>query len=460
MLHRPTTAAQTARTVLVALLALLTFSAALLLDPTDAAAAPANDEWAFLDLINADRSAAGLGPLQMVTSVSDIAEEWSWSMIQAGRLSHRGDLASRVSAVAPNWSRLGENVGVGGSVSALHTAFMNSSGHRANILGQYNYVGIGVLVSGGQMWVTVNFLQHSTALPVASRYPVAPPSVVSPLRPDGVLTSSPDLWAVRGTTRMDAVVVGSDGGVYWTGNGGSGFGNWAGLGAPPSGVQGDPSIVSWSVGRLDVFVRGGDNRLWQRFSTNGGASWSGWMMPLGPSGSLASSPEVVSWAPGRLDIVVRGTDGRVYQQFYENGWAANWIDMGAPSGGIQDAPAAVSWSPGRLDLFVRGADNRLWQRFWDGTRWSIWVKPIGDNGTLSSAPSATSGAHGRIDIAVRGSDNGLYILTYAGAWSGWGRLGTAGDVIQGRPSAASPGGSTLRVAGRGSDNKAYIFNRS
>jgi len=44
----------------------------------------------------------------------------------------------------------GENIAGNGSVSGAHTSLMNSSGHRANILGsQYNYVGIGI-AKGGQ----------------------------------------------------------------------------------------------------------------------------------------------------------------------------------------------------------------------------------------------------------------------------------------------------------------------
>ncbi|MGH2703523.1 MAG: CAP domain-containing protein [Actinomycetota bacterium] len=42
-----------------------------------------------------------------------------------------------------NWQALGENVGVGGDVEALHRAFMDSPGHRTNFLGDYERVGIG-----------------------------------------------------------------------------------------------------------------------------------------------------------------------------------------------------------------------------------------------------------------------------------------------------------------------------
>jgi uncharacterized protein YkwD len=56
------------------------------------------------------------------------------------------------------WTTLGENVGVGGTVTTLHTAFMGSSAHRSNILySGFRHVGIGTSKSGGRLWVTVIF---------------------------------------------------------------------------------------------------------------------------------------------------------------------------------------------------------------------------------------------------------------------------------------------------------------
>ena len=64
------------------------------------------------------------------------------------------------SYVEPAWRSVGENVGVGYSVSSLHSAFMGSSGHRANILKpSYNRVGVGVVMDGTKIWVTVRFLE-------------------------------------------------------------------------------------------------------------------------------------------------------------------------------------------------------------------------------------------------------------------------------------------------------------
>ena len=34
----------------------------------------------------------------------------------------------------PGWRKLGENVGMGGSISSVHVAYMDSPGHRANVL--------------------------------------------------------------------------------------------------------------------------------------------------------------------------------------------------------------------------------------------------------------------------------------------------------------------------------------
>jgi uncharacterized protein YkwD len=56
------------------------------------------------------------------------------------------------------WNTLGENVGVGGDVASLQDAFLNSPGHRANILStSYKYFGVGSVERNGKMWVTVIF---------------------------------------------------------------------------------------------------------------------------------------------------------------------------------------------------------------------------------------------------------------------------------------------------------------
>ncbi len=51
------------------------------------------------------------------------------------------------------WSELAENTGVGPDAGRLHDAFMDSAGHHKNVLGDYNYVGVGVAEEpGGKLW--------------------------------------------------------------------------------------------------------------------------------------------------------------------------------------------------------------------------------------------------------------------------------------------------------------------
>src|SRR5206468_2278916 len=118
------------------------------------------------------------------------------------------------------------------------------------------------------------------------------------------------------------------------------------LGSPPGGAVGDPAIVSWAPGRLDLFVRGSDNKLWQRFSTNGGAAWSPWIQPVGTEGTLASGPDATSRGPGLLDVVVAGTDGALYQRFWDGQrWNSAWLRQGAPGGGTPNPPPGVVGTP-------------------------------------------------------------------------------------------------------------------
>ena len=67
---------------------------------------------------------------------------WASTLRDRCQISH-----SRLADGAPaNWRKLGENVGRGGDIAQVHVAYMNSSGHRANILdGSYNYVGAGAV---------------------------------------------------------------------------------------------------------------------------------------------------------------------------------------------------------------------------------------------------------------------------------------------------------------------------
>lgn len=140
---------RTARQIAAVLVALVVMSVGIALP------AHASAEGDFLSKINASRSAAGLPPVSMHSDLAPDARNHSAEMMASGQVYH----SSNLGGVASGWEALAENVGAGPSVDSLHSAFMNSAGHRANILGDYNYVGIGVSSDGSVLWVTVIFMR-------------------------------------------------------------------------------------------------------------------------------------------------------------------------------------------------------------------------------------------------------------------------------------------------------------
>ncbi len=136
-----------------------------------ATAADPGLEAEFLALLNAERSAAGLNELYVHADLLDDARAHSQVMLDEDYLHHNPDLGS----VTEGWWRLGENVGVGPEAPILHEAFMNSEGHRRNIMGEWDYVGIGVQVeSEYKLWVTVVFMQAWPGEPVGPQPAPAP----------------------------------------------------------------------------------------------------------------------------------------------------------------------------------------------------------------------------------------------------------------------------------------------
>ncbi len=116
----------------------------------------AGSEGSFVAKMNAERTARGLAPLRVYGDLVDDARAQSQRMMADGNLFHNPALGS----VTSGWIALGENIGSGASVDAIHAAFMASATHRGNILGDFNYVGVGVAVeSADRMWVTVVFMK-------------------------------------------------------------------------------------------------------------------------------------------------------------------------------------------------------------------------------------------------------------------------------------------------------------
>ena len=121
----------------------------------------------FVSLMDADRAQQGLPALSVSAQLNSVAAAWTDELITQGALSHDPFIVSFLPA---GWTRWGENVGMGITPATLETAFMASAPHRANILGQYNEVGVGAETgANGMLFVTVDFAAvDSTAGAAAS----------------------------------------------------------------------------------------------------------------------------------------------------------------------------------------------------------------------------------------------------------------------------------------------------
>ncbi|HEX8004751.1 MAG TPA: CAP domain-containing protein [Mycobacteriales bacterium] len=154
--------------VLLALLLPLTFVSA-----TPAQASATESE--FVSRANSARTSRGLRAYPVRSDLVSVARRQAARMAAARRIYHNPNLTSEVS----NWRNVGENVGRGGSVSAIHSAFMGSSGHRANILST-TFVEIGVGTargSDGLIYVSEVFRRPAGYVP-----PATAPATTSPTR--------------------------------------------------------------------------------------------------------------------------------------------------------------------------------------------------------------------------------------------------------------------------------------
>lgn len=121
-----------------------------------------DDEATFVEYINAERAAAGLGPLTLDTSMRDAARGWTYWMAENLTLAHADDI---VTGAPSDWAKVGENVGRGGTLDAVMEAFMASPSHAANVLDpSYTLVGIGVVwTDEGRLYTTHRFAAVSGA---------------------------------------------------------------------------------------------------------------------------------------------------------------------------------------------------------------------------------------------------------------------------------------------------------
>lgn len=120
--------------------------------PSTPQAGVTQDEQTILDLVNKARAEAGLGPLQFDMELVKVARLKAQDMVQNNYFSHQsptyGSPFDMMKQFGISFKTAGENIAGNQTAQKAFEAWMNSEGHRKNILnGSFNYTGIGVVSS-------------------------------------------------------------------------------------------------------------------------------------------------------------------------------------------------------------------------------------------------------------------------------------------------------------------------
>ncbi|WP_240670173.1 glycoside hydrolase family 27 protein [Actinoplanes solisilvae] len=202
-------------------------------------------------------------------------------------------------------------------------------------------------------------------------------------------------------------------------------GTWSSLGRP---ITGQPAAYASAGGRVDLFVRGIEGKVWHRALTD--SRWGAWSDLGGP---VADSPSVAFTSPTEWTVFARGTDGLVRAKSRTGAWTS----IGGPNGrGVRGRPSAAVDASGAVHVTVRHRTDEIWERVSTNGVWSDWQN-LG--GTLNGSPTLLA-TEGRVYLFAVAADNRLWQRNFVdGAWGGWfQRSEFATDEIQG-PLGTEPG---------------------
>lgn len=116
----------------------------------------------LMALANQARARAGVVRLQWDEKLAEAARQHCLRMAAEGPIAHRyggePDMATRASQAGAHFDVIEENVAVGPSPSEIHEEWMESPGHRANLLSNdVNRVGIAVVAARGVLYAVADY---------------------------------------------------------------------------------------------------------------------------------------------------------------------------------------------------------------------------------------------------------------------------------------------------------------
>ena len=293
----------------------------------------------MIGLVNQARHAAGVPNLTEATGLTRLAVWWS-TQLQSGatayQLAHNPSAWTMVTSYgAANRQAWGENVAWSSSTATtadqLFTAYMNSPGHRANILSvTYHYIGVGTVLGAHGLFNTTEFTDA-----------VQPGEAVIPVPADGSF--------VTDTTTGAVYVVAGGAPVYVS--------NWAAVGGRKATIPvSDDQLATWPVSpRNGTFVTTPGTDAVYRIVGGAPVYVSSWAPFGGPQPTIQIDPAAVAKAGSGTyfdHLSVRPADGTFVRTpgsgavYRIVGGAPVYVSSWAPFGGEQPSvdvdPAAVA----------------------------------------------------------------------------------------------------------------------
>jgi uncharacterized protein YkwD len=129
-----------------------------------------------VDETNAVRAEVGLPPLVRNAGLDTVAAAWSLQQWTTGIMSHNPLFSVQISA---GWLRAGENVAKGHTYTQVVPAWKASPTHYANIVNDYNSIGIGYFELDGRRYWTQLFAKYPGVVPPTTT-PSAPKNTAVP----------------------------------------------------------------------------------------------------------------------------------------------------------------------------------------------------------------------------------------------------------------------------------------
>ncbi|MFJ4225566.1 FG-GAP-like repeat-containing protein [Microbacterium sp. NPDC089695] len=361
---------------LVLLLALsLTVAAAVVPTTATAASGPAGD---VFSLTNSQRTQAGLRPLVSDPALDAAAAEWARYLANSCTFEHSTASWRSARIASSGWSASGENIAAGQpDASAVVTAWMNSSGHRANILDS-RYTGLGVGYATGTCYRTYWVQVFGIGSPVR-QLPGGAGDLTGDRKGDVVALSTGGSLAIypgTGTGTFRAAITVDP---YWGDTPFTTLGDFTGDG------NADLARVDDAGG---LILHSGDSRGGLLPPVQIGSGWGGFAQLIGG----------LDFTGDRLpDVIARTTTGDLY--VYAGNGRGGWLSgRGVKIGNGWSSLNSISHAgdfngDSRGDLIARSsADGSLW--LYPSTGSGGWGTPV----RIGSGWGSLTSIHGAGDI--------------------------------------------------------------